>query len=55
MVNKNGAFRSMVVIMAVYVGLNLPEIGQDLLETPLIVAEEGPPVEVFWCASVESR
>jgi len=47
MVDKDRAVRAMVVIMMVNVGLDLPEVWEDLLEAPLVVAIRGPEIKVL--------
>src|SRR5262249_46637961 len=42
MVDKDWAVCAMVVILIVNVGLDFPEVRQDLLEVPLVVTIRGP-------------
>jgi hypothetical protein len=41
--------------MTVNIGLDLPEVREDLLKTPLVVAGRGPAIEVLGYAPVEGR
>jgi hypothetical protein len=45
----------MIVIMKVHVGLDLPEVRQDLLEAPLVVTARSPGLKIFGYAAVEGR
>src|SRR5262245_43978355 len=55
MVYKNRALCAMIVIMKIHVGLDLPEVRQDLLEAPLVVTARGPGLKIFGYAAVEGR
>src|SRR5215475_10151870 len=55
MVHKDRALGAMIVIVKVHVGLDLPEVRQDLLEAPLVVTARGPGLKIFGYAAVEGR
>ena len=55
MVHKDRALCAMIVIVKVHVGLDLPEVREDLLEAPLIVTASGPGLKIFGYPSVERR
>ena len=55
MVDKDRAIGSMVFVMEVNVGLDRPEVWEDLLETPLVVAASRPAIEIIRDAAVEGR
>ena len=55
MVHKNRALGAMIVIVKVHVGLDLPEVRQDLLEAPLVVTARGPGRKIFGYTAVEGR
>ena len=48
--NWNRTFGTVKVVPDVHIGFQLPEIGQDLDERPLVVSQIGPGVVVFWNA-----
>ena len=54
-VNEYRTVGAMKVVVMVKIGLNLPEVRQDLLETPAIIAQRGPVVEIFRVPAVEGR
>ena len=54
-VNEDRAVGAMKVVVVVHIGLNFPEVGQDLPETPAVVAQSGPVVVVFGNPTKESR
>src|SRR5262245_12945265 len=55
MVHKDRALGAMIVIVKVHVGLDLPEVRQDLLEAPLVIAVSSPGLKIFGYATVEGR
>ena len=55
MVHKDWTLGTMIIIVKVNVGLDLPEVREDLLEAPLVVAASGPGVKIFGDTSVEGR
>ena len=54
-VNEDRTLGSVKIVVVVHIGLSLPEIGQHLPETPAVVAQRGPVVEVFGIPTVEAR
>src|SRR2546430_10445403 len=55
MVHKDRPLGSMIIIMKVNVGLDLPEVREDLLEAPLLIAAGGPGIKIFGYPTVEGR
>src|SRR5919106_7070116 len=55
MMDKDGAFSPVKVVVEVNVGLHFAEVGQHLIEAPLVVTYSGPGVEVLGDATIESR
>ena len=53
MVHKDRTLGAVIVIVKVYVGLDFPEVRQDLLEAPLIVTASGPGLKIFGYAAIE--
>jgi hypothetical protein len=53
MVHKDRAFCAMIVIVKIHVGLDLPEVREDLLEAPLVVAASSPGLKIVGYAAVE--
>ena len=54
-VNEDRTVGAMKVVVEVHIGLDFPEVGQDLPEAPAVVAQRGPVVEVFGIPAVEGR
>ena len=54
-VNEYRTVGAMKVVVVVNIGLNLPEVRQDFPETPAIIAQRGPVVEVFRVPAIEGR
>ena len=54
-VHEDGAFATVVLVVAVNVGFKPPKVGQHLLETPLIVTHDRPGFEVIRYTPVERR
>ena len=54
-VHKDWTLCAMIVIVIVNVGLDFPEVRQDLLEVPLVVTIRGPELKVLGHPPVEGR
>src|SRR5918996_4511616 len=55
MVDKDGAFSPVKVVVEVDVSLDFMEVREHLLKAPLIIAHGGPGVEVLGYPPIESR